>query len=408
MATERELQHFLTVEEAYQTVLRYARRLPEQTASLTSALLGLVLAEDVRADRDSPPFAKALVDGFAVRSEDGAGERLVVMEVAPGQVPERVLGKQEAARITTGAMLPAGADAVVMQEHVEPAGPDRVRLLREVGSGQNVLPQGAEMRQGETILPAGTQIRAQEIGLLASVGKTAVRVYRQPIVAILPTGNELVEPGMAPRPGEIRNSNAAMLAAQISRAGGLPRYLGIGRDSPQSLRPLIREGLKGDVLVLSGGVSVGPYDLVPQLLREEGVEIVFHQVALKPGKPLLFGVRDQVLVFGLPGNPVSSFVGYELFVRPVLRVMLGKGEPHLARLPAAWAEAFRYRTDRPTYYPVRLWWAESGWQVKPVPWLGSPDLRALCRANALACLPAGDNKFAPGEQVQVLVLEPPW
>lgn len=398
----------LAVEAALEKVLRQARRMPPQTASLTSGLLGLVLAEDVCADRDSPPFAKSLVDGFAVRSHDRSPERRVVMEVLAGATPQRELATNEAARITTGAMLPPGADAVIMQEHVEPAGLDSIRLLSEVRPGQNVLPQGAEMRQGEMVLGVGTLIRPQEIGVLASLGKTAVTVFRQPIVAILPTGDELVEPGMMPEPGQIRNSNAAMLAALVSRANALPRYLGIARDTPESLRPLIREGLKSDLLVLSGGVSVGPLDLVPRLLAEEGVQLVLHQVALKPGKPLLFGVRDGKLVFGLPGNPVSSFVGFELFVRPALRVMLGKAEPHLVFVEASFTEPFHYRTDRPTYYPVKLWLEDGRWYVRAVRWLGSADLKSLTQANALACLPVGDSQFAPGQTVRVLAVEPPW
>jgi molybdopterin molybdotransferase len=397
-----------SVESALAKVLSQAHRLPPQVASLTSALLGLVLAEDVYADRDSPPFAKSLVDGFAVRCQDDTSERRVVMEIMAGATPSQPLAIGEAARVTTGAMLPAGADAVVMQEQVEPAGADRIRLLRQPRAGENVLPQGAEMRRGELILSAGTVIRPAEIGVLASVGKTAVPVYRQPVVAILPTGDELVEPGMTPGPGQIRNSNAAMLAALVARNHALPRYLGIARDTLDSLRPLVREGLKCDVLVLSGGVSVGPLDLVPQLLQEEGVQLLFHKVSLKPGKPLLFGVYNDKLVFGLPGNPVSSFVGFELFVRPALRVMLGKSEPHLVYLQATFAAGFYYRTDRPTYHPAQLWLDEGAWRVQAVPWLGSADLRALTRANALLRLPAGENRFVPGQAVQVLAIDPPW
>jgi len=397
-----------SVESALAKVLSQVHRLPPQVASLTNALLGLVLAEDIYADRDSPPFAKSLVDGFAVRCQDDTPERRVVMEIMAGATPSQPLGVGEAARVATGAMLPEGADVVVMQEQVEPAGPDRIRLLRQPRTGENVLPQGAEMRRGELILPAGTVVRPAEIGVLASLGKTAVSVYRQPVVAILPTGDELVEPGMMPGPGQIRNSNAAMLAALVARNNALPRYLGIARDSFDSLRPLVREGLKCDVLLLSGGVSVGPLDLVPQLLREQGVQLLFHKVWLKPGKPLLFGVYDDKLVFGLPGNPVSSFVSFELFVRPALRVMLGKSEPHLAYLQATFAEEFYYRTDRPTYHPAKLWLDEGAWRVDAVPWLGSADLRALTRANALLCLPAGENRFVPGQAVQVLAIESPW
>jgi molybdopterin molybdotransferase len=222
---------------------------------------------------------------------------------------------------------------------------------------------------------------------------------------MLSTGDEVVEPTRIPGPGQIRNSNAAMLLGQIARAGAQQQYLGIARDTAESLRELITGGLKADVLLLSGGVSAGKFDLVPGVLKELGVQPIFHQVAMKPGKPLYFGVRGETLVFGLPGNPVSSMVGFELFVRPALRVAMGRSDPGPRQVAAQLTMDYRYKSDRPTYHPARLQSAEAGWQVTPVPWFGSPDLRAITQANAFAIFVAGERQYRCGEIVQVLAPE---
>jgi molybdopterin molybdotransferase len=271
--------------------------------------------------------------------------------------------------------------------------------------GQNVMPLGREMRRGETVLSAGSVLRPQEFGVLATVGRTSARVHPAPYVLVLSTGDEVVEAGESPGPGQIRNGNGPMLCAQVTRAGGVPRYLGIARDRLESLSPLVADGLRSQVLVLSGGVSAGKLDLVPGVLREAGVEAHFHKVEMKPGKPVFFGTRGDTLVFGLPGNPVSALVCFELFVRPALRRLAGHPEAGPSMVRAALAEDFAYRTDRPTYHPAALAVDESGWRVRPVPWYGSPDLRGLTRANAFVVFPPGDHRHRAGQVFDVLQTE---
>ncbi len=412
-------EDMISVLEALQIVLPQARPLPPETVPLDSSSLGLVLAEDVASDLDMPPFAKALMDGYAVRAADlatGQAVLAVVEEVPAGHTPRRPVGTGQAARIMTGAPIPPGADAVVMIEHSKLLDEGRV-LLEETPSppaGQNVLPRGREMRRGDIVLRAGSVLRPQEFGLLAAVGRTAVQVRPAPRVAILPTGDEIVEPAQAPGPGQIRNSNGPMLLAQTCRAGGQPRLLGIARDHRASLRALIGEGLQADILVLSGGVSAGKHDLVPGVLEELGVRVLFHKIQIKPGKPLLFGIHDKndapTLVFGLPGNPVSSLVCFELFIRPAIRRLKGLSDPGPLLVPARLTEDYPYRTDRPTYHPARLFLGGaakegSAWCVQPVPWFGSPDLRGLLAANAFVLLPAGDHHHQAGQVFSVLKVE---
>jgi molybdopterin molybdotransferase len=400
----------LSVSEAQALVLQHARPLPPETAPLTPAALGLVLVEDIASDLDMPPYDKAMMDGFAVRAVDlpeGKGTFPIVEEIMAGQTPRQQVGAGQASRIMTGAPVPQGADAVVMVERTRLL-EDRVRIEdRPPQPGQNILPRGREMRQGETVLAAGAVLRPQEFGLLAAVGRTSARVIPAPRVAVLSTGDEVVESGQKPGPGQIRNSNGPMLLAQTSRAGGLPHYLGIARDRIDSLRPLVAEGLRSSVLILSGGVSAGQLDLVPEVLREAGVTAHFHKVEMKPGKPVFFGTTASgTLVFGLPGNPVSSLVCFELFVRPAIRRLRGHADPGPECVTARLREDYPYRTDRPTYHPAVLTATADGWSVSLVPWFGSPDLRGLLRANAFALLPAGDHLHRTGTTFPVLRVEP--
>jgi molybdopterin molybdotransferase len=405
----------LSVAEAQKCVLEQVHPLPPRAAPLGPELVGLVLAEDVVSDLDMPPFTKALMDGYAVRSADlpgGAGVLSIVDEITAGKTPSRPITTGQAARIMTGAPLPDGADAVVMIERSRPADSDRV-LVEDpaVRPGLNVMQRGQEMRRGEVVLTAGARLRPQELGLLATVGHTTVRAHPRPTVAVVPTGDEIVEADRVPGPGQIRNGNGAMLLAQVSRAGALPRDLGIAPDREDRLRSLTAEGLRHDVLILSGGVSAGKLDLVPKVLEGLGVRPLFHKVAMKPGKPLLFSVLTQDaeggpprLVFGLPGNPVSSYVCFELFVRPALRALMGLA-PGPRTVEAALAEDFTHRADRPTYHPARLRPTRGGWCVKAVPWLGSPDLRGVTAANAFVILPAGETRHRAGDLLPVLCVE---
>ncbi len=255
-------------------------------------------------------------------------------------------------------------------------------------------------------------MRPQEFGLLATVGRTAVRLIPPPRVSILTTGDEVVEPDQTPGPAQIRDSNGPMLLAQTSRAGGLATALGIARDRLDSLGPLVARGLQGDVLILSGGVSAGKLDLVPDVLREAAVVAHFHHVRMKPGKPLFFGTLDRpgqpvprTLVFGLPGNPVSSFVCFELFIRPALNRLHGLPEPGPNVVSALLVQNYVYRSDRPTYHPAWLETTNTGWQVRATPWFGSADLRALSGANALLLLPPGTHEHRAGDWFDVVNLE---
>jgi molybdopterin molybdotransferase len=402
----------LSVVEALRLVLDHTSPLPAEVMPLSVAALGRVLAEDVASDMDMPPFDKALMDGYAVRSTDLAGGGAVlaiVEEITAGRVPTQTVGPGQASRIMTGAPIPPGADAVVPVERTRLVDEGRVQLDGPAAAGDNLLLRGREMRQGEVVLRAGCVLRAQELGILASVGRTSARVVPAPRVAVLATGDELVEPGVRPQEGQIRNSNAPMLLAQAARAGAVPWTLGIARDRVDSLAPLIREGLQSaQVLVLSGGVSAGKLDLVPGVLEELGVVPHLHKVRIKPGKPVFFGTQEQAtgkrLVFGLPGNPVSSLVCFEVFLRPALLRLAGRtGDP--AQVRARLAEDFAYRSDRPTYHPARLEMTDQGWQARPVPWFGSADLRAFHEADGLIVLPEGEHHHRAGQTFDVLQLD---
>jgi molybdopterin molybdotransferase len=409
-------ERMLTIEEAFALVRDHAHPLGPRCASLIDGL-GCVLAEDVAADRDEPPFDKALVDGYAVRASDlaEADGRLRVGEtILAGQTPTRSLAPREAASIMTGAPLPQGADAVLMHERTRILGGDILSDEIDVPAGRNRLLRGQVYRAGDIILRRGIRLSPASLGLLASVGRPRVSVIPRPTVAIVSTGDELVQPEQTPGPGQIRNSNAVMLEALAVSRGARAHVFPIAPDEETALKRLLKEAMVSDVLVITGGVSAGQRDLVPAALAELGVTRIFHKVRLKPGKPIWFGTvprqgdRAGTLVFGLPGNPVSGLVGFLLFVGPALHRLAGRSESLPEPVEVRLGGTFTHRGDRPTYHPAR--WLErpgdgSPGVVEPLSWAGSADLLAVAQAHGFAVFPAGDRTVQAGEIVRFLVLD---
>jgi molybdopterin molybdotransferase len=408
----------LTVQQALDAVSRETQPLAAVCVNLADAL-GLVTAEEAVADVDSPPFDKALMDGFAVRSADlasGEARLRIVEEIYAGMTPSKPVTVGSATRIMTGAPLPVGADAVVKIEDVRidvDAGCVAIRT-DPVEPGRHVLHRGSSLKTGQLVLPAGRLLRPQELGALAEVGKHRLLVRPRPTVAVLATGDELVPVDAKPGPGQIRNSNETLLSAQTERAGGVPVRLGVARDNRTELRERIQVGLNCDVLLLSGGVSEGTRDLVPSELASLGVRNIFHKVNIRPGKPLWFGVwtrtgeaaksgRGPAYVFGLPGNPVSSLVCFELFVRSCLRRLRGLEPAEPQPIPARLAAEHVARGERPTYNPARVTWDRGGLRVEAVPWHGSSDLQATIDANAMAVFPGGEATYSVGDAVDVIL-----
>jgi molybdopterin molybdotransferase len=403
----------LSVSEAQSIVLADVVPGSEEPVSLDRAL-GKTLRQEIVSPSEIPRFHKALMDGFAIRAADfssGIAEFRVLEMVVAGAPSNCDVNEGECVQIMTGAPLPSGADVVIpVEQSVLSDDRSSVRLSGgPAPSGTNVMPRGTLMRSGETLLEPGCEIRPQEIALLAECGYAEVRVSAAPMVAILATGDELVSAGERPRPGQIVNTNAPMLSAQVARSGGVPHSLGIARDQRDHLTDLVRAGLEHDFLILSGGVSAGERDLVPSVLTECGVTKKFHKINMKPGKPLWYGIRTShsgknTYVFGTPGNPVSGMVCFELFIRPALRRFLGLKPDRIPTISVPLSQPHVARGGRPTYHPARLLWEEKGASVEPVPWKGSSDLRATTLANCLICFPAGDRTFEFGQCVEVL----PW
>src|SRR4051794_19376095 len=348
----------LTIEEALKLVVENARPLSPRCLPLGEAA-GLVLAEDITSEVNSPPYDKALMDGYAVRSADREPQRRVLEEIAAGDVPRFPLTPGTASRIMTGAPMPDGADAVVQIELTEMVGDSVVQLQNvDIGPGKNMLPLGTSLRVGDAVLKKGATMRAIEIAVLAEIGRATVTAIPRPRLAVLPTGNELVPVGQRPATGQIRNSNGPMLLVSARHAEADVIELGIARDNRDELARSIEQGLLADILVLSGGVSAGKFDLVPQVLADLGVEQVFHKIALRPGKPLWFGVKEyndrRALVFALPGNPVSSLVCFELFVRPAIEILAGRGFTKWTTIQGRLACAYEHAGGRAACLPARL------------------------------------------------------
>jgi len=397
----------LTYEQARNKVVEQVgkRKGPRATAVVSVwDALGLVLAQEVRTDRKYPPFDRSTRDGYAVRSKEAApGVQLkCVGEIKAGDTVREALAAGSCLQIMTGAAVPAGADAVVMIEHTSREG-DVVRFERAAQPGQNIVPRGSEAAAAQTILTQGMRLGYAELALAAQVGALRLQCATRPRVAILSTGDEVVLIGETPGEFQIRNSNSVSLAAQVRIAGGEPVVLGNAADRIEDLGEKIERGLKEDALVLSGGVSMGKYDLVESVLKAMGAEFLFDAVAIRPGKPAVFGVCQGKPVFGLPGNPVSTMVTFELFVAPAIDLLSGAQARALPLVEARLAEALKEKPGLTHFLPARLEWRGRAPEVKALKWQGSGDIAALSKANCFLVVPADREKIEIGESVSVLL-----
>jgi molybdopterin molybdotransferase len=392
----------IRVEEAAAIILEHTAPLGTERLPASQAV-GRVLAAEIRAAEPMPPFNASTVDGYAVVAGDQSARRQVRAIITAGRPVDEAVRTGTSIRIMTGAPLPPGADAVIMQEFTREED-GHVVLERGVRPGENVNPRGQDIAEGQVVLSPGQALGAAEVGLVATLGIREVEVYRRPRVAVLSTGDELVEADEEAPFGAIRDSNRPALTAAISEAGGDPFSLGIAHDDEDLQRRLIRRGLEeADVLVTSGGVSVGTRDLIKPLLAEVGT-VYFGQVALKPGKPLTFAKSGQKVAFGLPGNPVSSLVSFEVFVRPALRKMQGYARLQRPTVEASLEHEVRKTPDRTEYQRATVVWRPDGLLARTTGLQSSSRLLSMVGANALLHIPPGEGTLAAGTRVQALLI----
>lgn len=402
-----------TLEEALRIVLESGATLGGEPVELAEAV-GRILAQDIVSDIDMPPFDKAAMDGYACRRAD-LGRELVLVETIPaGYNPRRQIDAGRCARIMTGAMVPEGADCVVMVEQTEQPTAQTVRVTGRQ-NGDNICPRGEDVTVGRTVLHKGTRLKPQHIAMAAAVGCTRPIVFRRPRVAVISTGDELVPPDDRPEASQIRDSNSGQLCAQVRHAGAVARTYGIVPDRPGVIEAVLRRALaENDVVLLTGGVSEGDYDYVPQIMGRVGIAPLFHKIAIKPGKPTVFGVHEKgppnakdrvgdpkACCFGLPGNPVSSFIVFELLVKPLLYRMMGSEyRPLCVSLPLA-APMQRSKPERQSWVPVAITGAS---MVQPVEYHGAAHIAALSNADGLICMDAGIARIERGALVTVRLM----
>ncbi len=403
----------ISVEEALERILAEITPLTITRVPL-SETLGLVLADDVIAQEDIPPFANSAMDGFALLSQDsqlrdGKPPRLSITGgVAAGYVANHAVEPGTAMRIMTGAPVPPGADTVIQVELTRSEGPESewVEILQAVRPGNNIRPAGEDMRRGQTVLLRGTEIGPWEIGVLATLGWANVPVIRHPRVAILGTGDEVIDVDEPLRPGKIRNSNSYLLEATVQRAGAEPQRLGVARDTEESLREKFTEAIRCDLIITSGGVSVGEFDLVKNIMTEQG-EIHFWRINMRPGKPVAFGHIGNVPLLGLPGNPVSAAVTFELFGRPIIRKMLGHTQLLRPQVEVVVEDGVSERVMRRHYVRARVEWRDGHFVAHTTGNQGSNIMTSLLNANALLIVPEGGTLIPPGGKAKAIMLDWP-
>ncbi|HZS76899.1 MAG TPA: gephyrin-like molybdotransferase Glp [Ktedonobacteraceae bacterium] len=403
----------LSVEEALERILAEISPLPAAQVPLPESL-GLVLAQDIVAQEDIPPFANSAMDGYALLSKDsqprnGQPPRLrVTGYVAAGYVADHTVEEGTAMRIMTGAPVPPGADAVIQVELTRSDGPDSqwVEILQPVAPGNNIRPAAEDMRRGQTVLARGTEIGPWEIGILATLGWPTVPAIRRPEIAILGTGDEIIDVDEPLQPGKIRNSNSYLLEAAIRRIGAIPHRLGVARDTVESLREKFSQAMQSDLIIATGGVSVGDFDLVKNIMAEQGA-INFWRINMRPGKPVAFGHIGNKPLLGLPGNPVSTAVTFELFGRPVIRKMLGHTRLLRPQVEVVVEDGVSERVMRRHYVRAYVSWQNGRFVARTTGNQGSNILTSLLNANALIVVPEGGVTIPPGGSARALMLDWP-
>lgn len=384
-------------EEALEIIGKYAIPLASEKVKIEDCL-GRVLFTDVFSDMDMPPFDKSAVDGYACRYAD-LGKELRVLEIIPaGKAPTKIVGAGECSKLMTGGMLPDGADTVIMVEDVEVTGPETI-IFRASETASNYCNRAEDLHKGDKVLNKGTLIRPQEIAVLASVGNAYPEVYKQPGIGIISTGDELVEPSQIPALSQIRNSNAYQLLAQSQRANCTATYFGIAQDTEEATLSIIQEAAAvSDITILTGGISAGDFDFVPAVIQQAGFDIKFRSLAVQPGKPVIFATRGDKYLVALPGNPVSSFVQFEMLVKYLIRLITGnKSKELLLQLPFG-AEFKRKKTSRKAFFPVVL--SDDG-TVIPVNYNGSAHIHSYIQADGIVAIEMGETEIRKGTIVDV-------
>lgn len=390
----------LPFEKALKTVLDSARQLGSERVDIAHAV-NRILAEDVTSDTDMPPFNKSAMDGYACRREDLANELTIIETIQAGASPRMAIESNQCAKIMTGAAVPQGADCVIMIEFTENPTANTVRFAGGQ-TANNICLKGEDVKAGEVVLQKGSRIKPQHIAVLASVGCTQPVVSKRPRVAVLATGDELVQPASKPGPSQIRNSNSFQLMAQIESMGAVARNYGIAKDTDKAIDKIFKEAVdQSDVVIVSGGVSVGDYDLVPGIFKRNNIDLLFEKIAVKPGKPTVFGVSEKVYCFGVPGNPVSTFVQFELLVKPFLCKLMGHDyAPPAIGIPLG-ESIRRKKTERQSWIPVAI--TDTG-TLKPVEYHGSAHINALCIADGVVSIGVGVGEIEKGTIIPVRLI----
>ncbi len=384
-------------EEALEKVVQNGQPIGTETLPFMETT-GRVLATDIRSDVDMPPFDKSAMDGYACRRQDLANELTIIETVPAGGVPLKKIGKNECAKIMTGAPVPEGADTVIMVEHTLQPADNKIVFLKD-HTKSNICQQAEDVKKGDVVLTKGTLIHPKHIPVMASVGVTKAEVYQLPRMAVIATGNELVEPGIQPDKAQIRNTNAYQLMAQAEQLGMPVHYIGLAKDTPREISRLLEKAQDvADIILLTGGVSMGDFDFVPAILKHMGIKVLFHGIYAKPGKRTLFGTRNKKWFFGLPGNPVSSFVQFEMLVKPLVYKIMGvKVLPPDLKLPIH-ADYYRPNGVRKAFLPVKML---ADGSVRPLDYHGSAHINALSYAHGLMIIERGVVKLKKGELVDV-------